>query len=177
MKAQLTGKLSVGIAGVILLSACASSVPTGPSVAVMPAQGKPFEVFEQDHLICKDFASREIGLSADASAQTEMVKGAATGAVVGAAAGVLLGDSSNAAAAGAGVGALMGTAVGAGNAQQLGGNLQRRYNIAYQQCMYAKGNQLPQSAPSSYYQEVITTERYPARMPPPARFPPPPRYR
>jgi len=36
-----------------------------------------------------------------------------------------------------------GTASGTSNAAYAGAEAQRRYDIAYQQCMYAKGNQLP----------------------------------
>lgn len=43
---------------------------------------------------------------------------------------------------GAGTGAIAGTAVGAGQAERAQLSLQQRYDIAYQQCMYAKGNQV-----------------------------------
>ena len=36
-----------------------------------------------------------------------------------------------------------GTASGGSQAGYAGADAQRRYDIAYQQCMYAKGNQLP----------------------------------
>ena len=39
--------------------------------------------------------------------------------------------------------AAAGTATGTSNAAYAGAEAQRRYDIAYQQCMYAKGNQLP----------------------------------
>jgi hypothetical protein len=53
------------------------------------------------------------------------------------------------AAIGAATGLVAGTAVGAGNAQVAGGNVQARYDTAYTQCMYSKGNTV-QSAPSGY---------------------------
>ena len=44
---------------------------------------------------------------------------------------------------GAASGAIAGTAVaGVGSSRELG-TLQRRYDIAYSQCMYAKGNRVP----------------------------------
>jgi hypothetical protein len=173
VKRKAAEKVFAGVISVAFLSACVSSAPTGPSVAVMPAQGKPFEVFQQDQAICKDYAGREVGIDVNSAAQSEVVQGGVAGAVLGAAAGVALGDNSRAAATGAGIGAVMGTAVGAGNAQRLSSDMQRRYDIAYEQCMYAKGNQLPQAAPS-YYTEIRTVERVNVPPPPPARYPPPP---
>ena len=49
---------------------------------------------------------------------------------------------------GAGAGALGGTAVGAGPAQGAQASLQQRYNLAYAQCMYSRGNQVPGFAPA-----------------------------
>jgi hypothetical protein len=55
----------------------------------------------------------------------------------------LAGHAGTGAAIGAGTGLLGGAAVGANADQAAGWNAQRRYDIAYQQCMYAKGNQVP----------------------------------
>ena len=44
---------------VMLLGACASE-PLGPTVAVMPAPGKPFDAFQGDQALCKQFASGEV---------------------------------------------------------------------------------------------------------------------
>ena len=52
-----------------------------------------------------------------------------------------------------------------------GSEAQRRYDIAYQQCMYAKGNQLPGSA-YRYRATPLPPQAYPYPPPPP---PPPPR--
>jgi hypothetical protein len=74
--------------------------------------------------------------------------GAAAGAVLGAAAG----NPGVGAAIGAGSGLLMGSAIGAGNAQASGAALQQRYDMGYQQCMYANGNKIQQAAePSAPY--------------------------
>lgn len=162
-------KINLLIANIAALAGCAVTVPTGPSVAVMPAVGKPFEVFQNDNEVCMQYAREQIGVDPQRAGQTEIAAGAATGAVLGAAAGAALGDSSRAAGAGAGAGLLMGTAIGAGNADRSSMALQRRYDIAYQQCMYAKGNQLPQ-ADYSHYRAMI----YPTYSPPRASYPPPP---
>lgn len=125
------------------LTGCAS-VPVGPSVAVMPAPGKPFEVFQADNALCKDYARQQLGIEPDAVAQEQVASGAVAGALIGATAGAVLGGGhSDAVAAGAGVGVLAGTAAGAGEAGYSRMSLQRRYDISFQQCMYAKGNQVP----------------------------------
>jgi len=93
------------------LTGCSVAVPTGPSVAVMPAQGKPFEVFQNDNAVCMQYARAQVGDDPQHAGQTELAASAATGAVIGAAAGAALGDSSHAAGAGAGAGLLMGTAI------------------------------------------------------------------
>jgi hypothetical protein len=57
------------------------------------------------------------------------------------------------AAIGAGSGLLGGTLLGANEGQASGAEVQNRYDIAYQQCMYAKGNQVQgmvQSNPGTY---------------------------
>lgn len=124
------------------LIACAS-IPSGPNIAVMPGPGKPFEVFQADNAVCKDYALRETGVNPDEKAREQVATGAATGAIVGAAAGAIIshGDS-HATGTFAGMGALAGTAVGADAANQSRATLQRRYDIGYAQCMYAKGNQV-----------------------------------
>jgi len=38
--------------GLMLLAGC-TSVPLGPSVAVMPAPGKPFDLFVQEEAMCQ----------------------------------------------------------------------------------------------------------------------------
>jgi uncharacterized protein YcfJ len=129
------------------VTAC-SDVPTGPTVAVMPAPGKPFEVFQQDDAYCKQYASQQI--SGAPGGGQQVAAGAAAGAVIGAVAGTLLGDNRNAAGAGAATGALFGSAAGAGNADRSAAGLQRSYNVAFEQCMYAKGNQVPGFSPSRY---------------------------
>lgn len=124
------------------LAACASG-PTGPTITVMPAQGKPFDVFQQDDQACRTFA---LNNSADTS-NTAIKQGAtsaAVGAALGAAAGAVIGGGSHAGVGtGAGIGLLSGALVGAVGANSKDSQSQAQYNIAYQQCMYAKGNQVP----------------------------------
>lgn len=145
---NLYARLLFLLGAAAVMVACAET-PAGPTVAVMPGPGKPFEVFQEDNAYCKQYASTEI--SGAPSGVKQVATGAAAGAVVGAVAGTLLGDSRNAAGAGAATGALFGTAAGAGNADQSSAGLQRRYNVAFEQCMYSKGNQVPGFASNRYY--------------------------
>lgn len=126
-------------------------IPIGPTVAVWPAAGKPFDVFMTDDAICRQFANSQIGVNPEQAAGERAVAGAAIGTVLGAATGAAIGAAAGNAGVGAGVGAgtglLAGTAAGANAGSYAAYTLQRRYNIAYQQCMYAKGNQIPGAAP------------------------------
>jgi len=141
--------LVLPVVGALLLTACAS-VPTGPSVMVLPGSGKNFEQFQGD-----DATENTVG-----GAVVGTLVGAALGAAIGAAAG----SPATGAAVGAGAGLLGGTAVGAGNAQGASMSVQRRYDVAYMQCMYLKGNQIPVARGSR--------PAYTAAPPPPPPAPP-----
>ena len=120
------------------LAACVSA-PTGPTIAIMPREGKPFDVFQQEDQQCREFAANAIKDTSNAA-----LKEGATSAAIGAAAGaVIQGGSSQNIGTGAGVGLLGGAAMGAMNASGKQNQAQAQYNIAYQQCMYSKGNQVP----------------------------------
>jgi hypothetical protein len=56
---------------------------------------------------------------------------------------VIQGGSSQNIGTGAGIGLLGGAAMGAMNSSGKQNQAQAQYNIAYQQCMYSKGNQVP----------------------------------
>ena len=156
----------------LLLSACATQPPSGPSVMVLPGSGKNFDQFRFDDGECRQYASYQVGGATAEDASTDSgVKSAAVGTVVGAAAGALVGGRSGA-AVGAGTGLLVGSAAGAGAAGASARTLQQRYDIAYSQCMYAKGHQVPVAGGRRQ-------ASYPAAAPPPpppgAPPPPPPR--
>ncbi len=159
-------KLLPGLA-LLVVAGCAT-VPTGPSVLVLPAPGKPFEVFQADDIACRQWANYQIGVSPQEVATQSAVSGAAVGTIVGAGVGAALGaaagDVGTGAAIGAGSGLLVGTASGASAGQYSGYETQRRYDHAYIQCMYAKGNQVP---------GVVYRKRRVQRSTPP---PPPPDY-
>jgi hypothetical protein len=154
---------AVALASLLLLDACASQ-PMGPTVAVMPGPGKPFDVFQQDQAICKQFADQQVAGGAQ-EANNRQVGTAVIGTALGAGVGALLGGGRGA-AIGAGAGALGGTAVGAGGAQQAQYSLQQRYDMGYTQCMYSRGNVVPG------YSAPPPPPGYPP--PPPPGYPPPP---
>ncbi len=161
-----------------LLGGCAT-MPTGPTVTVYPGPGKPFEVFQADDYACRQWAEQQIGgASPSQTANQNLATGAAVGTLAGAGLGALMGSASGHAGAGAAIGAgaglLTGTAVASGPAASSGYQLQRRYNAAYMQCMYAKGNQVPGARPVRAYGPPPPPPGYGPPPPPPGYGPPPP---
>jgi uncharacterized protein YcfJ len=154
---------ATALAAILLLDACASE-PLGPTVAVMPAPGKPFNAFQDDQAICRQFADQQVQGGAQ-QANNRQVGTALVGTLLGAGLGAAIGGGRGA-AIGAGAGALGGTAVGAGPSQSAQYSLQQRYDLGYSQCMYSRGNQVPGYAPPS------ASPGYPP--PPPPGYPPPP---
>lgn len=140
------------ILSTVLLAGCAE-LPLGPSVAVMPAPGKPFDLFVGEEATCRQYAEQGVGISPQKATENSTVTGAVAGTALGAAAGGAIGAAFGApgpgAAVGAGTGLLTGSAVGANVGYGASWTIQRRYDIAYQQCMYAKGNQIP-GFPTAY---------------------------
>ena len=177
----MSGVARAGVAVVLagaLLGGCAT-IPHGPSVMVLPGSGKNFEQFQMDDAACRQWASQQVGTTAQKTATDSTVGGAVIGTVVGAAAGAALGAAAGnpavGAAAGAGVGLLGGTAVGASRGDAYGGSVQRRYDMSYTQCMYAKGNQVPVARGSRVQQQqpAYTSPAPPPPPPPPASAPSP----
>ena len=157
------------VAVLFMLSACAT-IPNGPSVMVMPGTGKSFDQFRADDAYCRQFASNQIGgTTANQNAIDSGLKSAAVGTAIGALAGAAMGGS-HGAGVGAGVGLLAGSAAGAGAGQASGYTAQRRYDNAYIQCMYAKGDRVPVSG------QLTSAPPHQAILPPPppGNAPPPP---
>ncbi len=157
------------VLAVVVLGGCAT-VPTGPSVMVWPAPGKPLEVFQSEDAVCRQFASQQVGAQSSETANKTLASGAAVGTILGAGLGAAIGAASGQAGVGLGIGAasgaLFGTAAGMGPASGAGYEVQRRYDNAYMQCMYTKGNQVPGA--------VRTYRRAPPPPPPPPAYAPPP---
>ena len=115
--------------------------PMGPTIAVMPAPNKPFEVFVQDQAACREFADGQIAGGAQV-ANNQALGTAAIGTALGAGLSAAVGEGRGA-AVGAGTGAIAGTAIGSGQSERAQLSLQQRYDNAYAECMYAKGNAVP----------------------------------
>ena len=145
---------AIGLVSVLAVSACAVAPPQGPSVMALPPQGKPFEAFQQDDATCRGYATQQTGgASAAQAANNSAVGSAVVGTALGAGVGAALGSVGGAVGAGAAIGGaaglLAGSSIGAANAQAAGGNVQARYDTAYTQCMYSRGDSV-QSAPAGY---------------------------
>jgi hypothetical protein len=155
------------LAGTLALAACAVAPPPGPSVMALPGKDKSFEAFQQDDAVCRQYASQQIGFGSPvAAANQSAINSAAVGTAVGAAAGAVLGAAAGnpgaGAAIGAGTGLLFGGATGVNAAQLSAGDMQRAYDMSYVQCMYAKGENVPQTLPSYAYGPRAYPYPYPA---------------
>jgi outer membrane lipoprotein SlyB len=151
--------LSLSISG---LSGCAT-MPTGPSVSILPAQGKPFDAFQTEDIQCRKWAEMHSVDAANAG-QQDAATSTLAGTALGAAAGAAIGSASGDAGAGAVIGVAAGLIGGAFHGIQAA-NVQRavaqkQYDDSYIQCMYAHGNQVPtpvavvQPAPRPVYVNV-----------------------
>ena len=133
------------ISAVSLLAACAQA-PLAPTVQVMPAPNKPFAAFQDDDVICRNFAAQSSAGVAESGNNQQVgtaVIGTLLGAGLGAAIGAAAGSAGTGAAIGAASGAFLGTAAGAGGAGYAQLSLQQQFDVMYGQCMYAHGNQVP----------------------------------
>ena len=143
-----------------LLAGCATE-PMGPTIPVMPGQGKSLEAFQADETACEQYASQRVAGQVEAANNTglgEALIGTALGAGLGAAVG-----GGRGAAIGAASGAVVGSSVGANSSSWAQMSIQQRYDFSYAQCMQTKGDKVP-------------GPRHPRRPPPPppGYYPPPP---
>lgn len=162
MSTFLKGMLSC--LALLAVSGCVY-VPTGPSVMVLPGGGKSFEQFQVDDVTCRQWAGGQAGVSTQQVVDQNVAGGAVAGTLIGAGLGAAVGAAFGDPGIGAGIGAasglLVGSSEGARAGQAYGWDAQRRYDIAYQQCMYAKGNQIP---------GVVQRPRSRRSMPPPQDY-------
>jgi hypothetical protein len=163
-------------ATILVVSGCAS-LPNGPGVMVLPGSGMSFDRFRNDDIVCQQFASFQVGgTTANQAAVKSGVTSAAVGTALGAATGAAIGGGQGA-AVGAGAGLVGGGLVGSSAANSSMYDVQQRYDIAYIQCMYAKGHQVPVSG---QFSGVIPQHTPVEHMPPPtgsaspSHIPPPP---
>jgi hypothetical protein len=177
-------RLLVPLGALVVLGGCVT-VPVGPAVRVLPGAQKSLEQFQVDDGACRQFAYMAIGgPDAAKNAENAAAANAVAGTLIGAATGAILGSVSNqggqGAAIGAGTGFLFGSAAGANSAGYSSYALQRSYDTAYMQCMFARGNQVPgymayRGPPPPGRMPVYSypPPNYPAPAPPAENYPPP----
>lgn len=154
------------LAACLLLGACTTTPPNEPSVMVLPGTGKSFDQFKLDNDVCRQYAYGQVaGRTPEGTGFASGVKSAALGTVLGAAAGAAA-DGGRGASVGAGAGLALGGLSGAGAAETSASRLQQRYDIGYQQCMYAKGHRIPMAGGlmNQFFRDY---QEHPASPPPP----------
>ncbi|MCM2327824.1 MAG: glycine zipper family protein [Lysobacter sp.] len=165
----------------LVLGAC-TVMPTGPSVMALPGSGKSVGQYQVDAVECRQYADAVIAASgggtaaaADNSAASTAAAGAVLGAATGAIIGAATGQAGHGAAIGAGTGLLFGAAAGSPYIAMSSWQLQRGYDSAYLQCMYARGNRVPTRGYASGPSRPVYLDRVPASAAyPPPNTPPPP---
>ncbi len=134
------------LSATLFATGCAMQ-PMGPTARVMPAPGKPFEVFAQDQAMCKQFADSETEGGAMA-ANVRQFGAAAVSTALGAGLGAAL-RGGRGAEVGAALGGIGGAAIAGRGSARDQASLQGRYDLAYAQCMFARGNQVAGMARSA----------------------------
>jgi len=138
-RASLPSSMSL----IALLAACASPLPDSPHVLALPGRGKSYAQFQADERTCRMFAQQQVASSGpNQTGATVGINGAAVGAVLGAVAGAAI-NGVHGAGVGAGTGLALGGVAGIDAVDTSAAALQRRYDIGYEQCMYAKGHRIP----------------------------------
>jgi hypothetical protein len=177
---MIMSRFSIVLSSTVILAVTGCvSLPNGPEVMVLPGSGLSFEQFRNDDAVCRQFSSYQVGgTTANQAGVNSGVTSAVVGTALGAAAGAALGGGQGA-AIGAGAGLVGGSLVGTSAASGSMYEVQQRYDVAYTQCMYAKGHQVPVSGqfPGAVHQQ--TSPSAPNFPPPPSgstpsNIPPPP---
>lgn len=145
----------------LAVSGCAT-LPMGPSVNVLPAHGKPYDIFQTEVATCRQWAEQQSGTSVQQNYENNVATGAVAGTAIGTGLGAVIGSASGHAGTGVLIGAasglLVGSAAGSDSGRAYGREAQRRYDNTYVQCMYSYGNQVP-----GYRQRVVTAPYQPER--------------
>jgi outer membrane lipoprotein SlyB len=141
---QIALRMPGALAVIISLSACVAP-PVAPMIPVAPGPNKTFETFSAEQAFCQQYATAQTAPQAYA-ATNQAVGTAVLTTALGAALGGAIGGGRGA-GIGAASGAVFGTAVGAGGSGFAQMSLQQQFDIMYEQCMYAHGNQVPGFSP------------------------------
>ncbi|MBN8448573.1 MAG: hypothetical protein J0M13_06180 [Candidatus Accumulibacter sp.] len=163
---------------ILILTACVSLPPEGPSVMTLPGTGQSFAQFRADDAMCRDYARQVISPRTPETAAVDAgVASAVLGTAVGAAVGAAV-DGSSGAAVGAGVGLLVGSTSGVAASNASSYALQQRYDQSYVQCMYSRGHKVPliggYSLQNANAGRPFAATALPPPPPPPRGSPPPP---
>jgi len=159
-------KTALILPALLVLSACVS-IPSGPSSMALPGSGKSFDQFKLDDVACQQFAKEQIGgKTANEIGNESFAKTAVLGTAIGAAIGAAS-NGGKGAGLGAATGLLFGSLIGADASNTSAYSTQKRYDIAYSQCMYGKGNRVPVSG-------HLEQQRSYSKTPPTYYAPPPP---
>jgi hypothetical protein len=78
----MSRKWGVFLPIVVFLSAC-TTLPTGPNAMVLPGVGKPFDQFQVDDMLCRQYAQGQIGITPDQGWTQRTVGGLAVGTLLG----------------------------------------------------------------------------------------------
>ena len=126
----------------LYLAGCATAAPA-PSVNMVHAPGKPPDLFAAEDEACRE----EAQASVDEEDSTRTVVGSAVvGTVLGAALGSVFSGPRHRqdhAQSGAVAGLVLGTAAGLSRSAAANQAERRQYEVVYERCMLAKGNQFP----------------------------------
>jgi len=170
----MTIRRALPLAGACLLLGACTVIPVGPSVVALPGSAKSMEQFQVDVASCQRYADSVIATvaggtaaNADNQAASSAAAGAALGAVTGAIIGAASGNAGQGAAVGAGTGLIFGAAAGSPYPAMSSYELQRGYDRAYLQCMYARGHQVPMARRASSGPSQPVYARPAASVPPP----------
>lgn len=167
--------VSTSLASAMLLAGCVM-LPTAPTVMALPGSQKGFDQFQSDEAMCRTYAQAAVGGPGQAAVNNAATN-AAVGTALGAAAGAIIGSASGqagpGAAIGAGTGLLFGSAAGGNVAGYSSYQLQRQYDMAYLQCMYAHGNRIPGRVVYRGPARGYSAPNYPPADYPPPNYPPP----
>jgi hypothetical protein len=136
--------LSALLLPALILAGCAQT-PMGPTVQVMPGNGKSLDTFAYDQATCKQFAQNAVAGQAE-NANVRGVGEAAITTALGAGLGAAIGGGRGA-GIGAASGALGGAGIGAATSSNAQLTIQQQYDNAFAQCMYTRGNAVPGYGP------------------------------
>ena len=68
---MMTFKLSILISFALLVVGGCATMPTGPSVNILPTPGKPFDIFRAEDATCRQWAQQQLGVSASADLRSK----------------------------------------------------------------------------------------------------------